>query len=556
MRSLVRVVAAVARNRALTAVLVAYGVFSATQNAVWIAMLVYAYDRGGAGTAGAVAIAQLVPAALLAPVAAAGADRRSPVGVLVGGYLVQVAGMLATALAIGLEVPLAAYVGAVVASAAVATTRPAQTALVPGLVHNAEELTAANALTGWIESASVVASSAATGLLLAVAGPGLVFAVAGVAGLVSVVLAATVRGMGALAVEEAAGRVAGTLAGFRVLARQSGPRLLVGLLGAQWVVIGALDILFVVLAVDVLDRGQGWVGVLNMAYGLGGVLAGLAGMALVGRRRLVPPILGGVVLIGAALALSALFTTAAATIVLLAVVGSGRALFNLATRTLLQRAVPAELVGRVFGVAEALAMGGLALGSAMVPLLVAVGGTASAVVGTAAVLPLVALVGARALVAVDATAHVPVVEIALLRSLPIFRALPAPALEGLARSLEPVRLAAGEVLIREGEPGDRFYAVAGGRLQVTIGGVPIATNLRGDGIGEIALLYGVPRTATVTAASPATVFALSREDFLCAVTGHTPTARAATAIADERLAQDRPYQPSTPEDPQPNSASP
>ena len=101
MRSLVRVVAAVARNRALTAVLVAYGMFSATQNAAWIAMLVYAYDRGGAGTAGAVAIAQLLPAALLAPVAAAVADRRSPVGVLVGGYLVQVAGVLATGVARG-----------------------------------------------------------------------------------------------------------------------------------------------------------------------------------------------------------------------------------------------------------------------------------------------------------------------------------------------------------------------------------------------------------------------------------------------------------------------
>src|SRR5215217_3374172 len=450
MRSLVRVVAAVARNRALTAVLVAYGAFSATQNAAWIGMLVYAYDRGGAGTAGAVAIAQLLPAALLAPVAAAVADRRSPVGVLVGGYLVQVAGMLATALAIGLEAPLAAYAGAVVASAAVATTRPAQTALVPGLVHHAEELTAANALTGWIESASLVASSAATGLLLAVAGPGLVFAAAGVAGVVSVGLAATVRGVGPLAVEETAGRLAGTLAGFGVVARRSGPRLLVALLGAQWVVIGALDILFVVLALDVLDRGEGWVGVLNMAYGVGGVLAGVAGMALVGRRRLVRPILGGVVLIGAALALSALSTTAAATIALLAVVGSGRALFNLATRTLLQRAVPAEVVGRVFGVAEALAMAGLAVGSAMVPLLVAVGGAATAVVGAAVILPLVALVGARALVAVDATAHVPVVEIALLRSLRIFRALPAPALECLARSLEPVQLAAGEVLIREG----------------------------------------------------------------------------------------------------------
>ena len=97
MKALLRVVGAVARNRALAGVMLAYAVFAATQNAVWIAMLVYAYNRGGAGTAGAVAVAQLVPAALLAPVAAAVADRRSPVGVLVGGYLVQVAGMLTTA---------------------------------------------------------------------------------------------------------------------------------------------------------------------------------------------------------------------------------------------------------------------------------------------------------------------------------------------------------------------------------------------------------------------------------------------------------------------------
>jgi hypothetical protein len=534
--------------------MVAYAVFSATQNAVWLAMLVYAYDRGGAGTAGAVAVAQLVPAALLAPVAAAVADRRSPVGVLVGGYLVQVAGMLTAALAIGLDVPPAAYAGAVVASAAVATTRPAQTPLVPGLVRSAEELTAANALTGWIESASVVASSAATGLLLTLAGPGLVFAVAGAAGLGSALLAATVRGMGPLAVDEAAG-LAGTLAGFRVLARQSAPRLLVALLGAQWVVIGALDILFVVLAVDVLDRGQGWVGYLSMAYGAGGVLAGLAGMALVGRRRLVTPILGGVILIGAALGLSAVAPTAAATVVLLTIVGGGRALFNLATRTLLQRAVPAEVVGRVFGVAEALAMTGLAIGSAILPLLVAGGGTVVAVLGTASILPLVALMGGRALLALDAAAHVPIVEIALLRSLRVFHALPAPVLEGLARSLEPVGLAAGEALIREGEPGDRFYAIADGRLQVTIGGAPVATNVRGEGIGEIALLYSVPRTATVTAASPATVFALSREDFLTAVAGHTPTGQAASAVADERLEHDRDRHSPRPDGPQRDGAS-
>jgi hypothetical protein len=226
--------------------------------------------------------------------------------------------------------------------------------------------------------------------------------------------------------------------------------------------------------VDVLHRDQGWVGYLNMAFGVGGVLAGLAGMALVGRRRLSRPILGGVVLMGAALGLSALWTTPAATVMLVAAVGGGRAVFNLATRTLLQRAVPAEVVGRVFGVAESLAMAGLAVGSAVVPLLVAVGGTVTALLGTAAILPLVELLGGRALITLDAAAHVPIVEIALLRSLRIFHALPAPALEGLARSVEPVELAAGDVLIREGEQGDRFYAIAHGRLQVTIGGAPAA----------------------------------------------------------------------------------
>ena len=539
MKSLLLVLGAVARNRALAGVMLAYAVFSATQYAVWIAMLVYAYDRGGAATAGAVAVAQLVPAALLAPVAATVADRRSPVAVLVGGYLVQVVGMLAAAVAIALDSPLAAYAGAVVASAAVATTRPAQAVVVPGLVHNAQELTAANALTGWIESVSVVASSAATGVLLAIAGPGSVFAVAGVAGLVSVLLAASVRGVGALAGHGGAGGLAGTLAGLRLLAREPAPRLLVTLLGAQWVVVGALDILFVLLAVQVLDRGQGWVGYLNMAYGVGGVLAGLAGIALIGRRRLVPPILGSVILIGAALALTAFSTAAGVTVALLAVVGGGRALFNLASRTLLQRAVPAEVVGRVFGVAESIAMTGLAVGSALVPLLVVAGGTVAAVLGTAAILPLVALVGGRRLFALDAAAHVPIVEIALLRSLRIFRALPAPALEGLARSVEPVGLAVGDVLIREGEPGDCFYAIADGRLEVRIGGVRVATKVRGDEVGEIALLYNVPRTATVTAASPAMVFALTRPAFLAAVAGHAATARAAIAVADERLDQDR-----------------
>ena len=124
---------ALAGNRALRRVAGGYVLFILTEYSVWIAMLVYAYSRGGAAIAGVVALAQLVPAALLAPVFAALADRRSPVVLLAGGYLVQAAGMGATAVAIAEGVPLAAYAAAVVASTAVTATRPAQSTLIPSL---------------------------------------------------------------------------------------------------------------------------------------------------------------------------------------------------------------------------------------------------------------------------------------------------------------------------------------------------------------------------------------------------------------------------------------
>src|SRR5262249_1792824 len=82
-----------AGTRALLRVLGAYTLFILTEYSVWIAMLVYAYAHGGATIAGLVALAQLVPAAILAPVAAAAADRRSPVLLLAGGYVVQAAAM-------------------------------------------------------------------------------------------------------------------------------------------------------------------------------------------------------------------------------------------------------------------------------------------------------------------------------------------------------------------------------------------------------------------------------------------------------------------------------
>jgi hypothetical protein len=530
---------AIAGNGALARMLSAYAVFTATQNAVWIAMLVYAWSRGGAPLAGAVAVAQLLPAAVVAPFAATLADRFAAPAVLVCGYAVQVAGMLVAAAAMAADVAPVAYAGAVLASTAVATTRPAQTVLVPALVRTVEELAAVNAAIGWLESAGAVTSSLGTGALLAVAGPEAVFAVAGLAGIASLALTATLPAVGRLAGDDAGAGPRAALAGLAVLARQPVPRLLGALLTAHWVLVGALDLLFVVLAVDVLGRGEAWVGWLNTAHGVGGVVAGAAGLALLARRRLVPAILGGVGLVGVGLALAAGSASAPVTLLLLAGVGAGRVLFGVATRSLLQRAVPADVVGRVFGAVEGLAMAGLAVGSLAVPLLVAAGGPALALLGTAAVLPLVAAAGGRLLFRLDDGADVPIVEIALLRSLTVFRPLPAPAVEGLARSARRVALGGGEVLIREGEAGDLFYAVVDGRLDVTVGGRPAGTMERGQGLGEIALLREVPRTATVTATVPTVVLAIERAAFLAAVTAHPAAARAAADVSDARMESDR-----------------
>jgi CRP-like cAMP-binding protein len=128
------------------------------------------------------------------------------------------------------------------------------------------------------------------------------------------------------------------------------------------------------------------------------------------------------------------------------------------------------------------------------------------------------------------------VQIALLRSLPLFAELPAPALEGLAGALTPVSVPAGTVLIRQGDPGDAYYAIAAGELDASQDGHFLRQCGRGEGVGEIALLRSIPRTATVVAHTDATVYKLDREPFLTAVLGHAPTQRQAGLIADTRLA--------------------
>lgn len=146
----------------------------------------------------------------------------------------------------------------------------------------------------------------------------------------------------------------------------------------------------------------------------------------------------------------------------------------------------------------------------------------------------------RQLTRIDATATVPQVEIQLLRSLPIFAALSPPSLEGVARELEPVAVAAGTVVVAQGEPGSCYYAVADGQLTVTHGGQLVGTLGRGEGFGEIALVRQVPRQATVTAVGDCLLFSLDKDPFIRTLSGHAAAASAVSAVVARHLGDDEP----------------
>jgi hypothetical protein len=526
-----------AGNRALLRVLCAYGLFILTECAVWLAMIIVAYSHGGATTAGLVAVVQLVPAAVLAPVAAAFADRRSPVVLLAGGYLALAAAVAAITAAVLLGAPLAAYGCAAVAFVAVTTTRPAQSAIIPSVAVTADQLTAANVVVGWLEAAGLVVAGLLTGVLISLAGVASVFAVCTGLTVGALVLVAGLR-VPSLAVgpeEGNASVLAGLAEGLRLAARRPRVRLMLALLAAEAVVSGALDLLIVILAIGVLHRSQAWAGYLNGVWGVGALLAATASAVLIG-RRLGVPILAAALMLSVVLAALAFGVGLGGTIALLAVAGAASTMLNVALRSMLQRSVPPQLIGRIFGVLEGLMFTGYALGALLVPLLVHLGGNRLALLGSAVVLPLAAAVGGRALFALDAGVPVPVVEIALLRSLPLFGELPAPAIEGLAAALTPVHLPAGGVLIQQGDQGDAYYAVASGELDAQQDGQFLRRVGRGEGVGEIALLRAIPRTASVIAHTDATVYELNRDLFLTAVVGHAATQRRADHIADTRLA--------------------
>jgi MFS family permease len=229
------------------------------------------------------------------------------------------------------------------------------------------------------------------------------------------------------------------------------------------------------------------------------------------------------------LVLAASETTVAA-VVVLPVVGLGITVIDGLGRMLLQRSSEPRRLGPLFSLLEMVAALGTVLGSGTAVVLIAVGGARAALVGLAVLLALLLVAAGRAAWRADESADVPVVEMSVLRALPMFAPLPPLPLEALARSARPVQVAAGEEVVAQGEPGEEFYAVVDGELDVVMSGEHIRVATRGDFFGEVALLADVPRTATVTARGPCDLLALDRVSFLVAVTGSDTSREAAWGV--------------------------
>lgn len=508
---------------ALRRALVAFLFFGIAEEGVWLAVLLYAYDVGGATAAGAVAVAQLVPSMLVVPLTSTLIDRLS---VRAGLVLAYGSGAVAT-LAIGVLLVAGAptwavVLAAVIQSCALTMGRPAHYAALPRLAELPTHLVAANAVTGSVEALGVLLGplSVAVALTFSEVAP-LVVGLAVLMGVAALLVGTTRQPQRAVAREDDQPEPepflrAATL-GLREVRRIPGAFSLLVMVGMVWVLQGALDVLGVSFAIDVLEAGEQGASILASGNGLGLLLGSAMAILLVGVARMSRVFVAGAVVGGLALAAVGLTETLVVAAVLVAVSGAARALVDVAGRTLLHRNADDRAMARVFGVQEAVLVGGLAVGAALAPVAIAAIGERAAFALTGALLAVPALVALPSLAALDRTGVLAAHRIRLLRSLSLFAPLPAPDLERLALASNHCPAGQGEQLIEQGAPGDCFYAIESGRYEVVKDGESVALLGPGGFFGEIALLRDVPRTASVTCVEAGELIVLDREPFMTAM---------------------------------------
>lgn len=509
-------------NPALARLLVGEFVSSIGDWLYLVALLVVVYNSGASPVVlGIVGAARIVPYILLSVPAGIVADRYDRRLILIVTDLARGAIMLALTALTLLDGPIFLVVAlSLLAACFSAFFSPAIGSLIPRLVADERELGPANAAWSSLDNLAFIIGPAVAAILIAIGSIPLAFFLNAVT---FVVIAAVLWRLPADRGRTAPARgtpgeasAAGLRESLRPVIRPLSGLGVINLFDGF--VSGGLAVLTVVIAVEVLGAGDAGTGWLNAAIGLGGLIGAVIAGPMTLRRRLEIPLAVGGVTLGVGVILVGQSTVLLAAIAAIAVATAGMLLLEVVATTIFQRAVPDSIRGRTIGAMDTLTVSAYALGAFLAPILAAALGPVVVLLGfgvgmVAATLIGTALVGRSAAAGMDPGAE-------RFVRLPLFDGLAPAALEQAVRHLTRLRMNPGQVVVRQGDPADRFFHILDGTFEVTQvkdpGGAPRFLRTLGpdDVFGEIGLLRGVPRTATVTAGTDGTLLALDGGRFL------------------------------------------
>ncbi|MGZ4762012.1 MAG: MFS transporter [Ilumatobacteraceae bacterium] len=539
----VEAVVGVMRSRDLRRLQLGWAAYFLVDGIAMVGLAVWAFRRGGTSAVGVVGLCRLLPGALALPFGAWAADRFPRRRVVTLVFLVIAATQLAIAAALASEAP-AAVIYVLIALNSIAGTpyRPAHLALAPLVARSPAELVAMNVTAGTLEGVVTFLGPALAAVLLLGLDPWFVLAAASLAALggLRAVATITVDVDPSKAVRRAHDRPRAALMGGLIELRHNvDMAVIVGCFVAQILIRGVLGVLLVSVSFDLIHLGSSGVGWLAAAMGIGGIVGAVYAVSLTGHRRLARPFVLALILWGLPITLVGLLPHTGVAFAALLTIGIGNAILDVAGFTLIQRLGIDRTLGRVFGVLYTfgIAMGGL--GSLAAPALISWLGLRSVLIAVGLVLPVLALALLSRFRSIDDHSE-PLPEVlALLTRVPLLSPLPPTTLEKLAARSDTAENVAGDTIVAEGDPGELFYVIADGEVEVSRGGRSVGTLGPGDQFGEIALLRSTSRTATVVATGPTRLITIDGADFVDALSSSEVAFSIGWSMTDDLLGRDQ-----------------
>ncbi len=499
-------------------------------------LLAYVFERTHSlGWVGAAGIVRFVPQLVFSTYGGVLAERMERIRLMVSSDLLSALWQVGLALVAATSAPaILALVFAALGAITNVVYQPATAAMIPSLVDE-DDLTAANALNGTIDQLVVIVGPGIGALLLVAGSTTAGFSLNAASFVISALLVGGIRTR-SRPVDVTEGGTAGLLnqlsVGFRTILDMRAARVLVAYCALVSFVYGTDTVLFMGVSVHHLGTGTHGFAYLLAGLGAGGVLLAAAVDRMAGSGRLALIIVAGALGYSLPTALLIVIHSPVLAFVLEVFRGGSTLVVDVLAITALQRAVDPDRLARVFGVFFALVLGAITLGALITPIIVHAvgldGGLWAMSLGPAAI----ALVGIPALLRIDretagrAAQLAP--RVAVLETLGLFAGASRPILERLAGAAESVAFEPGASIIREGDPADALYVLTDGEVSVTARGEgteerPIRVMRAPTFFGEIGVLEGIPRTASVTAVTPCSCERIEGDMLLEALTTSPPS---------------------------------